>query len=289
MPGRRSLPVVRVSRSALPLHGPARQRFCALVQSPTTASIVRACFAPDLQADLLAGRQAADQVDQVVLVADGDAVHLQDHVVGCEPGGGGRRVGIDRFHQRPAGPVQPQLQGVGRLERWPPAACPGSRAATLPCSSSCRITRLTRLIGMLKATPLLLPLCEAMAVLMPMTSPSRLTSGPPLEPGIDGRVGLQEVLDADGAAQADLAALAGADDAVRHRLVQAERAADGQHPLADADAVAVAQRRRWARLSLPSSRSRATSDSGSAQTWPGRNSRPSARLIGDLFRGRRWR
>ena len=46
------------------------------------------------------------------------------------------------------------------------------------------MTRLTRLMGMLKATPLLLPVCEAMAVLMPMTSPSRLMSGPPLEPGL---------------------------------------------------------------------------------------------------------
>src|SRR5436190_593920 len=44
--------------------------------------------------------------------------------------------------------------------------------------------RLTRLIGMLKATPLLLPLFDAMAVLMPITSASRLTSGPPLEPGL---------------------------------------------------------------------------------------------------------
>src|SRR5437660_319706 len=37
---------------------------------------------------------------------------------------------------------------------------------------------------MLNATPLLLPLGDAMAVLMPMTSPSKLTSGPPLEPGV---------------------------------------------------------------------------------------------------------
>ena len=59
--------------------------------------------------------------------------------------------------------------------------------------------------------------------------------------GIDGRVGLQKILDANGPAQADLAALAGADDAVRDRLVQAKGTAECQDPLADADPVAVAQ------------------------------------------------
>ena len=55
---------------------------------------------------------------------------------------------------------------------------------TLPRSCNCFATRLTRLMGMAKATPLALPDCEAMAVLTPITSPSRFTSGPPLEPGL---------------------------------------------------------------------------------------------------------
>ena len=62
--------------------------------------------------------------------------------------------------------------------------------------------------------------------------------------GIDGRVGLQEILDPDGAPEADLAALAGADDAVRHGLVQAKRAAHRQDPLTHANALAVSQRHR---------------------------------------------
>ncbi len=37
---------------------------------------------------------------------------------------------------------------------------------------------------MLKATPLLPPVFDAMAVFRPTTSPSRFTSGPPLEPGL---------------------------------------------------------------------------------------------------------
>ena len=40
------------------------------------------------------------------------------------------------------------------------------------------------LIGMLKATPLLPPVFEAMAVLTPITSPSKFNSGPPLDPGL---------------------------------------------------------------------------------------------------------
>ena len=60
--------------------------------------------------------------------------------------------------------------------------------------------------------------------------------------GIDGGVRLEEFLDADGVAQRDLAAVAGADDAVGDRLVQAKRAADGEHPAADFGGVAVAER-----------------------------------------------
>src|SRR5207253_10138806 len=59
--------------------------------------------------------------------------------------------------------------------------------------------------------------------------------------GVDGGVGLEKVLDADSGSEADLAALAGADDAVRDRLIESKRTADGQHPLADPGRVAVAQ------------------------------------------------
>ena len=136
---------------------------------------------------------------------------------------------------------------------------------------------------MLKATPLLLPLCDAMAVLMPITSPSQVDQRAAAGAGVDRGVGLQEVLDADRAAEADLAALAGADDAVRHRLVQAERAAERQHPLADADPVAVAQRRAG-RSSLGSCRT-ATSDSGSVQTRVGLEDPAVGQADGDLVAG----
>ena len=85
-----------------------------------------------------------------------------------------------------------------------------------------------------------------MAELMPMTSPRTLTSGPPELPGIDGRVGLDEVLDAalTAARQAVERAALGAHDAGGHgeREALAQRVADGQHPLADPGVVTVAER-----------------------------------------------
>ena len=61
----------------------------------------------------------------------------------------------------------------------------------LPLSSSCSTVRRTWLIGIAKPTPMLPdsplstpPLTVAMAELTPMTSPWRLTSGPPELPGL---------------------------------------------------------------------------------------------------------
>ena len=54
---------------------------------------------------------------------------------------------------------------------------------------------------------------------------------------VDGGVGLEEVVEG---ALADRAPL-GADDARRHRLLEAEGRADGQHPVADLDLVGVAE------------------------------------------------
>jgi hypothetical protein len=56
---------------------------------------------------------------------------------------------------------------------------------------------------------------------------------------VDGRVGLDEVLEGR---DAELAAAGGADDAVRHGLRQAQRAADRQHFVADLQPVGASQR-----------------------------------------------
>ena len=83
-----------------------------------------------------------------------------------------------------------------------------------------------------------------MAVLMPIASPRTLHSGPPELPKLIERVGLDEVLEGGRAAEdVERRAALGADDAHRHRAAQlAERVADGDGPVADAQPVGVAQR-----------------------------------------------
>src|SRR5262249_53114555 len=59
--------------------------------------------------------------------------------------------------------------------------------------------------------------------------------------GVDGGVGLEELLDSYGVPEADLAAVTSADDAVADRLIEAKRAADGEHPTANFGVVAVTE------------------------------------------------
>ena len=107
---------------------------------------------------------------------------------------------------------------------------------------------------------------------MPMTSPSRFTSGPPLLPGLmaasvwrkSSRVG-----------DAHAAAL-GADDAGRDRAFQSKGLAEGQHPIADLDLVAVAQPGGRQRP-RPLIRSTAKSVFGSVLMSTALNSRPSCK------------
>ena len=99
-----------------------------------------------------------------------------------------------------------------------------------------------RLMGSAKPMPSKVPLPLTIMVLMPITSPLMLSSGPPLFPRINGGVGLQEALQLV-AAFAEVAAL-GADDAGRHGLVEAERRADGDRPVADFDGVGIADAER---------------------------------------------
>ena len=77
---------------------------------------------------------------------------------------------------------------------------------------------------------------------MPITSPQRLSSGPPELPGIDRRVGLNQRL---GQRQRRLRqdAIDAADDAARDGLIQTERIADGDHVFAGTQPIGVAQAR----------------------------------------------
>ena len=61
---------------------------------------------------------------------------------------------------------------------------PSQPRSTLPCSTSCVMTDLARLEGTAKPMPTEPPRWLKMAVLIPMTSPRALMSGPPLFPGL---------------------------------------------------------------------------------------------------------
>ena len=107
----------------------------------------------------------------------------------------------------------------------------------MSCFATC-----TMLIGMAKPMPSLPPELLAMAVLMPMTSPRRLTSGPPLLPGLmAASVWRKSWKRTPSSPKLQIAAALGADDAVGDRMAQPEGAAHGQHEIADLHAVAVAQ------------------------------------------------
>ena len=98
------------------------------------------------------------------------------------------------------------------------------------------------LIGMVNPIPSLPPELLAMAVLMPITSPAQVQQRAAAVAGVDGRIGLEEILVTNSFdAQLQVAAAFGADDAVGHGVAQAEGAADGQHEIADLHGAAVAQ------------------------------------------------
>ena len=61
---------------------------------------------------------------------------------------------------------------------------PSQPRVTRPFSFSCGTSSLARLIGMAKPMPMLPPPRLKIAVLMPTTSPWRLSSGPPELPGL---------------------------------------------------------------------------------------------------------
>src|SRR5581483_4412411 len=106
---------------------------------------------------------------------------------------------------------------------------------TLPRSMSWAVTRFTMLAGIAKPMPW--PVAT-MAVLMPMTSPRRFSSGPPELPGLM-EASVDEVLVGR---DPDVGAPDGADDADGDRLIEPERIADGNGPFPHAESVGVAER-----------------------------------------------
>ena len=103
------------------------------------------------------------------------------------------------------------------------------------------MTACTMFAGMAKPMPMLPPLRERMAVLMPTSSPSQVHQRAAGVAGVDRGVGLDEVLVA---VRVDAGAAQRADDARGHRLAEAERVADGHHEVADLEPVGVGERER---------------------------------------------
>ena len=93
---------------------------------------------------------------------------------------------------------------------------------------------------MLKPTPSLPPPLEAIELLMPMTSPFMLTSGPPELPGLIAASVWRKSWFSTSCELVHVPA-PGADDPLADRVGQAERAAQGQDPGADRRVVAVAE------------------------------------------------
>jgi hypothetical protein len=89
-----------------------------------------------------------------------------------------------------------------------------------------------------------------MAVLMPIRLPCAVHQRAPRIAGVDRRVGLDEVLEG---VDPEVRATQRRDDTHGHRLTDAERVADGQHDVADANVVHLPEgdRRQGVALSLP--------------------------------------
>ena len=77
----------------------------------------------------------------------------------------------------------------------------------------------------------------------PITRPLASSSGPAGVAGVDRRVGLDHLVDAEAVGRLDLALQAG-DDPGRRGLVEAEREADGDRRVADLDGVGLGERER---------------------------------------------
>src|SRR5882724_9449472 len=77
----------------------------------------------------------------------------------------------------PSGLSRPTTVAISGVTGWMPT--PSQPRSTEPWDSSCAITGLARFEGMANPMPTLPPLGEAIAVLMPTTSPARLKVGPP--------------------------------------------------------------------------------------------------------------
>ena len=181
--------------------------------------------------DVPADAAGIEQSRQIVDTRDGQPVDPDHDSPATSPrlGRGTARLHLDHTHCR--GCASPDVDPQPLRQRAPGRRrCRSGPRRTRPCCSTCVST----CSAVLAATEKQMP-CAPMitAVLMPITSPARVDQRPAGVAGIERRIGLDHVAD-----QAPVLrpqpATDGADDAGRHRRLEAERVADGDGDLAAA-------------------------------------------------------
>jgi hypothetical protein len=181
-----------------------------------------------------------EAVAEALGIVDADAVDCDDHV--RRAGRLRRRPRIDHAGDHRAGrPIEPEPVG----ERPAVSACSrapnqGRRTVVAPVLARSTTTR-TMAEGMAKPMPTMPPPREKMAVLMPMSRPLMSISAPPELPGL---IAASVWMKKPGVGDADLGARQRGDDALRHRLADAEGIADRQHEIADLQRVGIAEQGR---------------------------------------------
>ena len=134
-------------------------------------------LADDPDVDGLANRGLADDARQVLRFLHLDAVELDDHVARLDAGRLGRALLVDAGDQRAARRAEAEALGDGVVDVLDAHAEPA--AAGLAELRELVDHGLGRADGTEKPMPMEPPDGERIAVLMPMTSPSMLNSGPP--------------------------------------------------------------------------------------------------------------
>ena len=127
--------------------------------------------------DVLADRRRGDDARQIAHFLDVLAVELDDNVARLDAGGLGRTLFVDAGDQRAARRLDAEAFGdlVGTC--W--MRTPSQPRRTSLNWRSWSITATTVFDGTAKPMPIEPPVGEMIAVLTPITSPSRLNSGPP--------------------------------------------------------------------------------------------------------------
>ncbi len=111
----------------------------------------------------------------------------------------------------------------------------------LPCLSRLSSAILTVFEGIANPIPCEPPLREMIAVLIPITSPRRLISGPPLLPGLIAAFVCRKSPKAVDPVRSPLRA----DNSVRYRLLESKRITDSEHEIARLHRIGIAQLERF--------------------------------------------